>query len=249
MRTASAHPPESALFIRPDAIGDLVLFSPVLRLFRAAWPKTRIGVVVRPAIAEIGGMLAPGIEWIPTSLDPYVTGPVEAGEELVRLNAEVARVSPDLIVAACSRRNWLDAALASAVPKARRVAFASAAPDPYYEVPLRFELKAETGETFTEILPASRGPEEWKRNFGLAAALLGRAAKPAPPRIEPGPETLARADEILGRLNLEAGRFVSCAAAGYSNVFLKTWPEERFAETIGWLWKERGLRSLLLGQA
>lgn len=243
------NPPASALLVRPDGVGDLVLFSPVLRALHTAWPRTRLAVVVRPAVAEIGALLAPGVEWIATSIDPYVTGPGEAADEVGRLRREVTRLAPELFVAACPRRHWLDAALAAAAPGARRVAFVSAGPDPFYEVPLRFELNVQTVEAFEEIMPALAQAEEWRRNFGLASALLGRTVPPAPPRIEPDAAVLARADQALKRAGLKAGGFVSCAAAGFANVFLKTWPPDRFAAAIGWLWRERGLRTLLVGHA
>ena len=59
--------------------------------------------------------LAPGMEWIATRIDPFAQGPADAGAELAALRETVAALVPDLVVAACPRRNWLETALAASV--------------------------------------------------------------------------------------------------------------------------------------
>ena len=39
--------PKTIVYLRPDTIGDLILFTPALRLFMAEWPKARHVIVVR----------------------------------------------------------------------------------------------------------------------------------------------------------------------------------------------------------
>src|ERR1035438_6080322 len=135
--TKQPAPPRAVLLLRPDTMGDLVLFSPALRRFRGEWPATRIGVVIRRPYLELARLLVAEVDWIPTEIDPFTTGPGEVGAELARLLEEVKGFSPDLVVAACPRRNWLDAAVAAAVPAARRVAFGASEEDPFFGVQAR----------------------------------------------------------------------------------------------------------------
>jgi ADP-heptose:LPS heptosyltransferase len=158
------------------------------------------------------------------------------------------RFSPDLVVAACLRRNWLDTAVAAAVPAARCVAFGSSEEDPFFGVQVRHLVGAAKEGFFRETAPAASGDQDWRRNFGLVEYLLGRAVAPVEPSLSIAREIQDRADAILRKLGLEPGKFVACAAAGYANVRIKTWPAERYAETLDWLRRERGIRALLIGQ-
>jgi septal ring factor EnvC (AmiA/AmiB activator) len=168
---------------------------------------------------------------------------------LARLGAEVDELAPDLVVAACFRRSWLDTVIAASAPGARRVAFGTNAEDPFFAVQLRQISGGKPGTGYDEVAPAASGDQDWRRNFGLVDYLIGKRSKPTVPSMAVGPDLLARADEILRGLGLEPGSFVACAAAGFANVSIKTWPSERFASTLSWLRADRGVRTLLVGQA
>ena len=88
-------PPRAVVFLRPDTLGDLVLFSPTLRCLRAAWPKTRIAVVIRRPYLELAPALAPGVEWIATRIDPFAQGPADVGAEFATLRQSVTALAPD----------------------------------------------------------------------------------------------------------------------------------------------------------
>ena len=62
MTPAPSMPPRCALFLRPDTLGDLVLFAPTLCCLRAAWPQARIAVLIRRPYLELAPALAPGVE-------------------------------------------------------------------------------------------------------------------------------------------------------------------------------------------
>ena len=247
-RPSSGDPPRSAVLIRPDALGDLVLFSPALAALRDAWPAARIAVVIRQPFLAMARLLAPAVEWIPTTINPYQLGPAECAAELVRLRAEVTSREPDLLVAACPRRHWLDGVLAAAIPSARRVAFHSNAEDPFFGRQLRLGPGVSPEELFAETAPAAGGGQDWERAFGLVDYLLGRPVERRPPKLVLDPALAQRAETVARGLGLEPGRYAAGAAAGFVNVAIKTWPGERFAETIAWLHRERGLPTLLLGQ-
>jgi ADP-heptose:LPS heptosyltransferase len=241
-------PPRAALLLRPDTMGDLVLFSPALRRLREGWPGTRLAVVIRGPYLDLARLLAPEVSWIPTEIDPFATGPREAETELNSLLGAVRDFSPDLVVAACLRRHWLDTAVAAAEPAARRVAFGSSEEDPFFGVQVRHRLGASREAGFWETAPAAAGEQDWRRNFGLVDYLLGRTVEPVEPSLGVAPELLDRADGIIRKLGLEPGSFVACAAAGFANVRIKTWQAERYAGIVQWLRRDRGVRTLLIGQ-
>jgi len=235
------------VLIRPDTLGDLVLFSAALAGLRGAWPEARLAVVVREPFLTLGRLLVPGIDWIATSINPFVQGPTECTEELARLQAEVAGREPELVVAACPQRHWLDAALAAAAPAARQVAFGSNAEDPFFGRQLRFRFGVAPAELFAETAPAMGGGQDWERGYGLMEYLTGRPLVHEPPVLVLDGARRQFAEAVAQGLGLAAGRYAAVAAAGFANVAIKTWPAERFAETIAWLHRERGLPTLLVG--
>ena len=242
------NPPRTALVLKLDTLGDLVLLAPALQALRAAWPATRLTVVVRAAYAGLTPLLVPArpgeapVEWLTTTLDPFKHGPEEEVAERDRLLAAVRERAPEVVVAATARGNWLEAAAAAAVPGARRVALGAEAADAYFSTRLRVALGIEATGVFPErVVPPAEEPD-WRRGLRLAAAVLGREVPATPPRIsvEPDPARLAA-------LGLTPGKYAVCAAAGFANVRLKTWPAERFAAVAEHLRQRHGLPTLWVG--
>ena len=104
-------PPRTALVLKLDTLGDLVLLAPTLQALRAAWPATRLTVVVRAAYAGLTPLLVPArpgeaaVEWLTTTLDPFKHGPEEEVAERDRLLAAVRERAPEVVVAATARGN------------------------------------------------------------------------------------------------------------------------------------------------
>lgn len=233
----------SLLVIKADTLGDLVLFTPAIRALRTHLTGARIGVVVRDAYLDLGPLIEPGVEWIGTSLDPFTEGPEARREELARVRAAAAGISPRLVIAASSRRNWLETVIAADAREARRVAFASA-DDAFFATQLRVALGVDAAGLFEEVAPAPADEPDWRRNLRLVSAALGRATGAAAPALTPGERGQT---ELLARLGLPPGRYAVCAPAGFANVRLKTWPAERFAAVIEAIRKSHGLPTLLIG--
>ena len=98
--------PRAIVVLKIDTLGDLVVFAPVLQCLRAAWPQTRLVVLIRRAYLDLAPLLVAGVEWIATTLDPFGQGPGVDPAEVRRLREAVIAVQPDVIAAATSRRNW-----------------------------------------------------------------------------------------------------------------------------------------------
>ncbi len=245
--STAATTPKTILLLRPDAIGDLVLFSSTIVAFRSLWPDARIAVLARSAHADLARMLVTSVEWILTPIDPFSQGPVEKAKELETLIETVSKLKPDLVLAACSRRTWLDFAVAKACPEARRVALASGEPDLFFSVAGLEHGMQQTEGCFEEIVPVEPETQEWLRGQFLAEHLVKRKVEFYRPSINIPDPLRAEADATLMKLGLSRGDFVVCAAAGFSNVRIKTWPAERFSRTAAWLDLEKDQPVLLVG--
>lgn len=242
------HAPRTVVCVKVDTLGDLVLFAPTLRTLRARWPDTRLAVVIRRAYAELGPLLAPDVEWITTTLEVFGEGPDAAPSELARLREAVFALTPDVLVAATSRRTWLETVLAATSGAGRRIALGASAEDDFFATEVRVKLGIDAGAAFTQHVPLSPDEPDWRRNFTLVDALLGEPVPRTPPRLELGEADRASVAHVLRERHLEPGGYVVCAAAGFANVGLKTWAAERFAAAIAHLRARHGLPTLLVGQ-
>lgn len=241
--------PRTALLLKLDTLGDLIVFAPVLQTLRAAWPGTRLAVVVRRAYLDLAALVAPDVEWLPTSIDPFATGPEDAAarSELDQLRATVTALNPDVVAAATSRRNWLEAALAAVAPSSRRIALGADPDDEFFATRLRVTLGLNAADVFSERIPVRADAPDWQENFRLADALLGREVPRTPPALSAPPAALNAAEAFLAAHHLEPRRFLVCAAAGFANVRLKTWPADRFAAVLRHAQQRHHFPTLLIG--
>ena len=247
MSSSSLLAPRVAAILKLDTLGDLVLFGPVLRALRAAWPDTRLVVVARRSYLDLAPLLAPGIEWLPTDVDPFAQGPEAHRAEVDRLRAALAGLQPEVVAAATSRRNWLETALAASFPAARRLCLGASAEDEFFATRLRVVFGLNAAEVFPERLSVDATAPDWRENFRLADALLGHAVPRTAPTLEIPAAALASAKSFLAAHGLTPGRFVICAAAGFANVRLKTWPADRYATVLRHAQARHQLPALLVG--
>ncbi len=245
--------PQSIVYLRPDTIGDLVIFSSALAQLQTAWPKARHTIVVRPGYETLAPLFPASLHWHVAWFNPFSQKPSACRGELSALLGELEKLSPDLILAPTHNRTWLEAAVAAHFPSARRVALGARDVDPIFATALRLELGVEVATAFSEIVPADERETDWENQHRLVDHLLGAAnkiARPAPAVTVPT-AAAARAEKILVEKQLTSGAFVAVFPAGLANVQVKAWPAAKFAELIVGLQRDetRKLPVLLLGHA
>ena len=235
------------LIIRPDAMGDLVVFSPTLLALRDGWPEAKIRVLIRNTYKDIAQLLVPSVEWLGTDIDPYSTNPLDAKDRIESLKTLVHEAQPDLIIAACPRRNWIDMVVANAAPKARHVAFVTKERDPYFGLQLKWAMGNKEVMEYEEVAPAIETEQDWARLYGIADYLLDKKNTYTHPRLVLPANVSELADSVLKKLNLTSGSFVICAPAGSANVKIKSWPLENYVAVINQLFDSHNLKVLVIG--
>jgi ADP-heptose:LPS heptosyltransferase/GT2 family glycosyltransferase len=243
----ASSPPSAIVCIKVDTLGDLVLFTPTLQTIRRELPTTRLTVLIRRAYADLAPLLVDGVEWITTTLDPFAHGPAAGAHEVAKIRAQIDAIAPEVIIAATSRRNWLETLIAATTPAARRIAFGAATDDEYFATQLRIAYQVQANAAFTEYAPSAADEPDWQHNFRLADALLGVEVERTAPALKLSEQLVSEGASILSGLRLTPATYVVCAAAGFANVALKTWPADRFAGVLRHIRQQHGLRTLLVG--
>ena len=246
----SFSPPERLLFLHPDAYGDLFLFEPVPRLIRRFWPQTEVAVLIREPYADAGPLLASeGVRFLTTTCNPYREAPGANPAALDALRDTVRAFAPDCVVAACTEQTWLEAAVGAFLPGVRQVSLGPGLTDPLSRAALENVLPVNWATIYPERLAVETEGNEWDKNLRLAGALLGEEAPRWWPLARVPENAREQASQIIREAGLRTGEYVVCPAAGTANVAIKSWPAENYGETIAWLERERGLRTLLTGHA
>jgi len=69
---------KSVLYIRPDSIGDLVVFSSALAELQAAWPEARHTLLVRSGYeVDLAPLFSQTLHWLVTPVNPFSQRPGE----------------------------------------------------------------------------------------------------------------------------------------------------------------------------
>ncbi len=241
--------PKSIVYLRPDSIGDLVLFTAALAPLLKEWPEARHTLVVRPAYAELAPLFPPQLGWKLARLNPFRQKPSECREALAALVADLEGLKPDLIVAPALNRTWLEIAVAAHFKGVRSVVLGDRAIDPIFEAALRLELGIAAQAAFKETVAADDNATDVANQHRLVEHLLGRSmAAPLPFVVVPAPAA-KRARSLLDERQLAGKPWAAVFAGGLANVPVKAWPAERFAEVVVWLSGEKQLPVLLMAHA
>ncbi len=238
--------PKSIVYLRPDSIGDLVLFTAALAPLLKEWPEARHTLVVRPAYAELAPLFPAQLGWKLARLNPFRQKPSECRGELAALLTELEGLKPDLIVAPALNRTWLEIAVAAHFKGVRSVVLGSQSIDPIFEAALRLDLRIAAEEAFAETVPAEANATDVANQHRLVQHLLDRSIPALRPSVVVPPPAATRARSLLDERHLTGKPWAAVFAGGLANVPVKAWPAERFAELAVWLSAEKKLPILLL---
>ena len=242
--------PKSIVHLRPDTIGDLIIFSSALRAWLELWPDARHTLVVRAGYESLAPLFPAGLEWVVADLNPFRQKPQETRPAFAALIADLAARDPDLIIASTLNRTWLESAVASRFPRARRVVLGSPTVDPLFATALRLEFKIDAATVFDDILLADPTARDWANNRALIHHVAGRPDVPvAAPAVTPTPAALVSAADVLTQHDLPHQGWAAVFAAGFANVSIKAWPAASFAALVNTLRTAHHLPVMLLGHA
>jgi len=237
--------PKTIVYIRPDTIGDLVLFTPALGLFLAEWPEARHVIVVRQGYESLAPLFPKALEWKVARLNPFKQRPSECRPELECLMADLEGLRPDLILAPTLNRTWLEIAVAAHFSKVRSAVLGGADVDPIFAASLRLDLGVDPAAAFKETVASEKGEGDVDSQHRFAETLAGRALPTALPAVAVPQELSAAARAVAAGRGLAPGKWAAVFVGGLANVAVKSWPPEKFSEVVAWL-QSRKLAVLLL---
>jgi ADP-heptose:LPS heptosyltransferase/GT2 family glycosyltransferase/predicted nucleic acid-binding Zn-ribbon protein len=238
--------PKTIVYLRPDTIGDLILFTPALGLFMAEWPKARHVIVAREGYENLASLFPKQLEWKIVRLNPFKQRPSECREALFQLFDDLEKVGPDLILAPTLNRTWLEIAVAAHFKDVRSVVLGTAEVDPLFAASLRLDLGVDPDASFAETVPADRTVTDVENQHAFAEKLIGRSLDRPLPSIEVPTEISAAARAVAAKNGLTEGKWAAVFAGGLANVQVKAWTSDGFAELVTWL-QARKIPALLLG--
>jgi ADP-heptose:LPS heptosyltransferase len=241
--------PHCVVYIRPDTIGDLVIFSSALLQLCAAWPEARHILLVRDGYETLAPLFPPRVEWHTTGINPFKQQLNKCQETLTALLAKLDELNPDMIVAGAVHRTWLEVAIAAHFTNARRISLGKNLLDSLNTDALRYDLGIKASEVFNEAVPVDASWSALRCNHALADHLIGSPAKSAFPCLTIPLDATRAAAEFLAANNLASGEYIVLFPAGIANVPIKAWPADRFADLAAGLRLQRKLPILLLGHA
>ena len=249
--------PERFLFLRPDSYGDIVLFEPVFRILRQYSPDCDMFMLVRRGYLDIAPMISEKIHWMGVDINPYTENPLRYGSELGQLREDLDDIVPDIIVAPLFNKTWLEFAVASWYPEARKIGMGDVISDGInVDLPEGFTadllgkyLQTDIMTIFTESVKVSATLTEWEKNISLASALCCQSVSSLKPRLELSGNADDQAEIFLAELGLKNRPWVACCPAGVANVTVKRWPAAKYGEVVAWLKNEKDLDVCLLGHS
>jgi len=241
--------PKTIVYLRPDTIGDLVLFTPALNLFLAEWPKSRHVIVVREGYESLAPLFPKALEWKVARLNPFKQRPAQCRKELSELIAALGAMDPDLIMAPTLNRTWLELAVAGHFKDIQSVVLGGAEVDPIFAASLRLDLGVDPAASFRETVSADTTLSDVDNQHLLAEHVIGRKLPSRFPSLGIPEDAAKKARAIAGAHGLASGEWAGVFVGGLANVAVKAWTAEGFAEVAAWLQAKKKIPALILAHA
>ncbi|HEY5080042.1 MAG TPA: glycosyltransferase family 9 protein [Opitutaceae bacterium] len=237
--------PKTIVYLRPDTIGDLILFTPALGLFMEEWPKARHVLVVREGYESLSALFPKALEWKVARLNPFRQRPSECRAQLASLLGDLAALDPGLILAPTLNRTWLEIAVAAHFKGVRSAVLGGADVDPLFAASLRLDLGVDPASAFGETVPSDKASGDVENQHRFAEKLIGRKLPRRLPAIEVSKEASDKARGAAYGLGLPEGKWAAVFVGGLANVPVKAWTAEGFAAAARSL-QSKGVPALLL---
>jgi ADP-heptose:LPS heptosyltransferase/GT2 family glycosyltransferase len=238
--------PKTVLYLRPDTIGDIVLFTPTLEVLMAEWPQARHVILVRRGYEALAPLFPPELDWLVTDLNPFKQRPLENRPDLESLISRLEALEPDLIIAPTLNRTWLELAVADHFKDSRSVALGHSGVDPIFAASLKLDLGIASESPFKEAVRIDPSATDVENQRHLVEALLGRKIEARLPSVRVGPDYVRKARSLLAENGLQPGFFAAVFTGGLANVPLKAWPSKAFGVCIAHLQRVRKVPVLLM---
>lgn len=222
------------LIIRPSALGDVVMASPMIGVIRRAYPQGYLAWLVEPAAAELlrhHPGLDEVIEWPRGRWKEFLRG-----GRVLALSGEIRRFANLL-----RSRSFHLALEGTGLLKGRFLAFLSGAPER-----IGFRSQEPGGFLMTRLI--SRDPADGRIGSEYLQLVESLGLSPGPFRMEVALAAAAR--DGARRVLLAQGVTGPFAVLSpFTTRDQKHWPEERWANLAAALEKEFGLTPVVLGGA
>ena len=223
---------KSILIIRPSAIGDVVMASPMIRVLRKAYPEAYIAWVAEPLTEEL---LCHNKD-----LDEIISWPGARWKQWLRRGRVVAVVHEAGILVSRIRRRRFDLVLdAQGLLKSRVLAWFSGAPG-------RIGLDSKEPGRFlmTKIVHRGACSERMSSEYYQLMNTLGLSSTPFTPNVAVSPEDIRHSADRIRGAGIDGEYSVICP---FTTRPQKHWLNERWAELSIAIKEKLGFPVVILG--
>jgi len=227
--------------------GDLVLAFPALQRIRAAWPASRIVCLGFQGQMTFVEDLFPGIELLPAETGLLSSRQPADSPRVSELLERVRSWDPDLIVSVAARPHWLAVHVLAHANQTRRLVLECFRTE-YHHTADMLPSATHDGALAWETVPGDASRPQWERMHDIADLLLGDAGRRASPKIGVSAPARDAALAWLRDMGLAPGEYLVCAPNDSAGSPLKIWPQDRLVAVAEWLWREKRLSLVLIGQ-
>lgn len=235
------------LLPRLDTHGDIVLFKGFVDALLERFPKAEVTLLVREGYDQLKPLFSERLAWRTLPCDPWARYSDAELQGMAGVLGGVAAEPWDLVLFTTYHRTFPEEILAALLAEPVCVGLGRPPALQKWQERALARLKLTADNPFDQILAVDELTHETEKYQRLWDLLFDDNAVVPPPRIAVPGELRTAAESVLESLGLQPGSYVVCMPAGVQNVRIKKWPEERFAEVLCWLARERGLAPLLIG--
>ena len=229
---------------RFDTFGDIVLLEGFIEAMLDLLPEAHITLLVREGYDQLAVLFPERLIWKTTRIYPYKK-PADL-EQITSLLEELKKESYDLLLTTTYNHTWPDDLLAAAFTSARRVAIGEERAINDWVVEILPELDLVSPENlYHDYIVVEEKSHETDKYQKLWESITGKTDFIPKPKLAVPEHIYKEAAEFMSKKGLAKETFVFCFPAGTSNISLKTWPADKYAEVIAHLEKKYSLKSLI----